>query len=103
MLDGERTVERERIGGAGVVVVGRDNRHAAETAHGLRERLNAGRAVAVIVGDKNVHGNPADFGELDRLILAHRASKGAPERAPIAGCRVRSTDSGPRRSSPRGT
>ena len=56
VLDRERTIERERIGGARVVVFGRDDRYAPEALHRFGERLDAGRPITVVVRNQNVHG-----------------------------------------------
>src|SRR5258708_2288403 len=53
----KRPVERERIGRAGGVALGRDHRHFAQAGERLGEQRDAGGEVAVVVRDEDSHAN----------------------------------------------
>ena len=53
--DSERAVERQRVAGAAAVLLGRHDGDVAQRTHGRRQRGDAGRKVAVVVGNENAH------------------------------------------------
>ena len=60
----KRFIERERIARAAVVMLGRYDGNAAESAHFVGKRIDAGRHVAVVIADENMHASNRPFGGL---------------------------------------
>ena len=60
----KRFIERERIARAAVVMLGRYDGNAAESAHFVGKRIDAGRHVAVVIADENMHASYRPFGGL---------------------------------------
>ena len=52
----QRRMQRERVRLRAVVVLRRDHVHVAEVADGVVQRNDAGRLVAVVVGEQDLHG-----------------------------------------------
>ena len=60
----KRFIERERIARAAVVMLGRYDGNAAESAHFVGQCIDAGRHVAVVIADENMHASNRPFGGL---------------------------------------
>ena len=53
--DHQRPVERQRVGGAAAIALGRDHRDLAVRRERPREVLESGREIAVVVGEQDAH------------------------------------------------
>src|SRR5690606_35042312 len=55
MLDPERRFERQRVAGAAVITLGRDDGDLREILDAFGERSEASRQITVVVGHQNAH------------------------------------------------
>ena len=54
--DRKRFIKRQRVTRTALVALRRKHRHAAKITHRVRELLNTGRAVAVVITHQDMHG-----------------------------------------------